>query len=293
MGKPVPFTVGNAFTDRIDGGNPAAVVHLPSLAELSDETLQVVARNFNQPMTCFFAHDDTSLSEDNTVAVFKIRWFTNQQEVPLCGHATAVTANMIWKQGIVPPSVTTLRFEAPSGAVITARAVEESRVEIVLDLGAVTELTSNDDARLRDVLTRALGADVGVRFAGGGQGQHSIYMVAEVDTEGLGGIKVNTNAFMDSPFLIHVIVARSSDPDVTFEVRMFAPRAGVAEDPACGSAHCVSVPYWVASKGVTGTVVTKHVSARGGETRITVDNETQKIKIAGKVRTVSKGELYV
>ncbi|HXR05521.1 MAG TPA: PhzF family phenazine biosynthesis protein [Verrucomicrobiae bacterium] len=25
---------------------------------------------------------------------------------------------------------------------------------------------------------------------------------------------------------------------------MFAPRAGVTEDPVCGSAHCTLVPRW-------------------------------------------------
>ncbi len=36
--------------------------------------------------------------------------------------------------------------------------------------------------------------------------------------------------------MVHVVVAPSSTPNVTFESRMFAPRAGVPEDPVCGSA---------------------------------------------------------
>jgi hypothetical protein len=35
-----PFSIGNAFTDRLEGGNLAVIVHLPSLMALPDATLQ-------------------------------------------------------------------------------------------------------------------------------------------------------------------------------------------------------------------------------------------------------------
>jgi len=91
-----PFSIENAFTDRMEGGNPAAIVHLPLLTALPDATLQTIARNFNQPMSVFITplpHCETvapSVSGTITtkMARFGIRWFTTELEVSLCGHGT-------------------------------------------------------------------------------------------------------------------------------------------------------------------------------------------------------------
>lgn len=88
-------------------------------------------------------------------------------------------------------------------------------------------------------------------------------------------------------------MAPSSVPGVAFESRMFAPRAGVPEDPVCGTAHTLSTPYWIATKELSGVVNAKQVSARGGDLKIQFDVAEQRIKLAGQVKTVSKGELFV
>jgi predicted PhzF superfamily epimerase YddE/YHI9 len=95
--------------------------------------------------------------------------------------------------------------------------------------------------------------------------------------------------------MVHVVVAGSSIPGVTFESRMFAPRAGVAEDAVCGSAHTLSTPYWMAAKNIpeSEVILAKQVSARGGDLRIVLDGREGRIKLAGRVRTVSRGELYI
>jgi predicted PhzF superfamily epimerase YddE/YHI9 len=95
--------------------------------------------------------------------------------------------------------------------------------------------------------------------------------------------------------MVHVVVAGSSIAGVTFESRMFAPRAGVAEDPVCGSAHTLSTPYWMAANNIpeSKVICAKQVSARGGDLRILLDGKEGRIKLAGRVRTVSRGELYI
>ena len=92
---------------------------------------------------------------------------------------------------------------------------------------------------------------------------------------------------------MHVIVAPSSIPGITFESRMFAPRAGVPEDPVCGTAHALATPYWMATRELSGVVNAKQVSARGGDLKIQFDVVEQRIKLAGQVKTVSQGVLFV
>lgn len=95
--------------------------------------------------------------------------------------------------------------------------------------------------------------------------------------------------------MVHVVVARSSIPGVTFESRMFAPLAGVSEDPVCGTAHTLSTPYWMVANNIpeSEVIVANQVSARGGELRILLDAREGRIKLAGQVRRVSRGELYI
>jgi diaminopimelate epimerase len=40
-------------------------------------------------------------------------------------------------------------------------------------------------------------------------------------------------------------------------------------------------------------ICAKQVSARGGDLRILLDGKEGRIKLAGRVRTVSRGELYI
>ena len=60
----------------------------------------------------------------------------------------------------------------------------------------------------------------------------------------------------------------------------------------CGSAHTLSTPYWMATRGLSGVVNARQVSSRGGDLRIQFDAGEQRIKLAGKVRTVSEGVLF-
>ena len=65
------------------------------------------------------------------------------------------------------------------------------------------------------------------------------------------------------------------------------------EDPVCGTAHALSTPYWMAANDISGVVFAKQVSAREGDLKIDFDAGERRIKLTGRVRTVSKGEVYI
>ena len=205
-----PFSIENAFTDRMEGGNPAAIVHLPSLTALPYATLQTIARNFNQPMTVFI----TPLADCETVAPsasgtmmttarFGIRWFTPELEVPLCGHGTLAAAAAVFRStdGVGGEELTEIRFEATSGKFLVARKVEEDHIEIELDSETSEELTVEEDIALRGTLAKALGKNVTVRYTGAGHLKK--YALIEVDTLELKNIKVNTDAFVSTHMMLY------------------------------------------------------------------------------------------
>ena len=82
----------DAFTDRVFGGNPAAVVHLSEWP--MDATLQAIAAENNLSETAFLVGRipaDAPAPPSNSPA-HHLRWFTPTVEIELCGHATLASA---------------------------------------------------------------------------------------------------------------------------------------------------------------------------------------------------------
>lgn len=76
----------DAFTDKVFGGNPAAVCPLD--AWISDDLLQKIAMENNLAETAFYVKKGDE---------YHIRWFTPTVEVDLCGHATLASAFVLFQ----------------------------------------------------------------------------------------------------------------------------------------------------------------------------------------------------
>ncbi len=74
------FWTVDVFTDREFGGNPLAVI--PYANGLTDEQMQLIAREFNLSETSFV------LPPENPEHTFQLRIFTPQRELPFAGHPT-------------------------------------------------------------------------------------------------------------------------------------------------------------------------------------------------------------
>nr|WP_239032228.1 PhzF family phenazine biosynthesis protein [Pseudoalteromonas sp. MMG022] len=79
----------NVFCAEPYQGNPASVVLCPS--PLSEQTMQLLAREFNTPETMFISVSDKQVS---------LRYFTPLKEVNSCGHGTLAAASVAFKCGL-------------------------------------------------------------------------------------------------------------------------------------------------------------------------------------------------
>ena len=68
----------DAFTDQVFAGNQAAICILDEW--LPDEMMLNIARENNFSETAFTVKEDTD--------TYRLRWFTPEAEIDLCGHAT-------------------------------------------------------------------------------------------------------------------------------------------------------------------------------------------------------------
>src|SRR3569832_2070718 len=92
----------DAFTSKLFGGNPAAVIPLEKW--IDDELMQQIAMDNNLAETAFFVPKGDD---------YDIRWFTPAVEINLCGHATLASAHVLYKVlGCTKPVIT---FHSKSG----------------------------------------------------------------------------------------------------------------------------------------------------------------------------------
>lgn len=95
------FTL-NAFAKTANGGNPAGVVL--NSDNLSDEQKLLIAKKVGFSETAFVQKTDK--------ANFKVKFFTPNAEVDLCGHATIATFYLLASQQVIPPGKYTQETKA-------------------------------------------------------------------------------------------------------------------------------------------------------------------------------------
>ena len=256
----------DAFADRPFTGNPAAVMPLDSW--LGDDVLQAIAAENNLAETAFYVPAEGD-------ADYELRWFTPEVEVALCGHATLASGHVVLTDD---PARRSVRFRTRQRGVLEVR---RSAGGYELDLPALAPSPS-DDTRSAD----ALGVKpVATLFHDGG------YFVTVLESEAeLRALKPDFRAVgaavPGDPS--HIFTAPGNNTD--FVSRMFAPNAGIDEDPVTGSAHAVLTPYWADRLGKT-ELTAFQASKRGGH--LTCRLAGDRVVLGGKCITVIEGEFIL
>lgn len=261
--SPLRYFIVDAFTDRPFSGNPAAVVPLGHWRD--DAWLQSVAMEMNLSETAFFVPNGDG---------FDLRWFTPKIEVDLCGHATLATAKIIFDLQLVE-NWREINFASRSGKLV-ARFRNE---QIELDFPIEPEHPADAPPGLVEAL--------GVKPLYVGKNRFD-YLV-EVESEAVvRRILPDFKLLAMVPCRGIIVTARSADPNFDFVSRLFAPAAGVDEDPVTGSAHCCLAEFWGRRLGKT-RLVARQASSRGGV--IHVEGAGDRVLLGGQAVVVAKGEL--
>jgi PhzF family phenazine biosynthesis protein len=258
---PQPIIQVDAFADRPFAGNPAAVCVLEAPRE--ERWMQQVAAEMNLSETAFLHPLDDG---------WRLRWFTPQVEVELCGHATLAAAHVLWEEGRLAAGAEA-RFHTASGLL---RAMREG-AWIRMDFPAAPA----DAAPVPPGLAEALGAEpVWV-------GRSRWDLLVEVESEAvLRALRPDFARLREVEARGVVCTARGTEHD--FVSRFFAPRVGIDEDPVTGSAHCVLAPHWAGRLG-RDRLVGFQASRRGGVVRVCAAGA--RVLLEGQAVTVLRGEL--
>lgn len=257
----LPLYQVDAFTSRMFGGNPAAVVLLDDW--LPDSALAAIAAENNLAETAFVvARGD----------VMPLRWFTPTVEVDLCGHATLAAAHVLFRYSL--PSAKRLTFSTRSGNLVVTREGELLSMDFPSRPGKPVEVT--------DTLVSALG--VRPREA-----HLARDLLAIFDSESQ--VRDFRPDFQRIASLdVFAIIVSAPGNAVDYVYRFFAPRQGIPEDPATGSANCTLVPFWTARLGKS-ELIAEQLSTRGGDLRCTLRGD--RVLIAGHAVEYLRGEISV
>jgi PhzF family phenazine biosynthesis protein len=87
-----------------------------------------------------------------------------------------------------------------------------------------------------------------------------------------------------------IVTAAGDRPGVDCVSRVFAPNAGIPEDPVTGSAHCALAVFWGERTG-KAVLVGEQASARGGIVRMRRSGD--RVVLSGQAVTVAHTALLV
>jgi PhzF family phenazine biosynthesis protein len=261
-------------------GNPVAVI--VDAAELDDETMQRVARWTNLSETTFVLPPTTPEAD------YRLRIFTPGGELSFGGHPTLGSAHAWLEAGRRPRTRDRVVQECGAGL------VEIRRDENILSFAAPPTRQSGDLEE--DYLNQVVAAFeirrdqvLSHQWVDNGPGWAVVRLATAQDV-----LDLNPDLSKIPTAMIGAMGAYPDGSKVAFEMRAFAPGAGIAEDPVTGSLNA-SVGQWLFRTGAAPRSYKVSQGARlgrAGEITITAD-ENQTVWVGGATTTIFRGTALI
>lgn len=258
----LPIYQVDAFTSRLFGGNPAAIV--PLTQWLPDDLMQKIAAENNLAETAFIVAKGDR---------YELRWFTPTLEIDLCGHATLASAYVVFRH--LHPDWQEVAFDTVKAGELKVKRLADGLLS--MDFPARPPEPGAVDSRLKAAV--------------GGHPEQVMasrdYLVIYGSEDEVRALKPNMAELAKiDRFVIVTAPGKACD----FVSRFFAPRAGIDEDPVTGSAHSTLIPYWAERLGKT-KLHAFQISPRVGELRC--EHLGSRVIMAGHAVEYLRGTIFV
>ena len=205
---------------------------------------------------------------------FPLKFFTQAGPHPGAGHATLAAAHVVLHGGFdTVEKRAGCVFRQANGETRPAR-VEASRIAV--DFPAMPGESVDRMAELAAALSASPRAALVAPFG---------YVAVFDDAAMVAGLRpdqAQITAFDRNAVIATAPGSGASD----IVIRVFAPKVGLPEDPVCGTAHRIIVPYWAALLGKK-TIHSRQLSARGGD--LWCEDKCGQVAIAGETCLVLDG----
>ncbi|MDZ7261155.1 MAG: PhzF family phenazine biosynthesis protein [candidate division KSB1 bacterium] len=288
----------DAFTTTPFQGNPAGVVI--EADGLTETQMQLIAREMNVSETAFI------LSPSNKAADLRIRWFTPQTEVPLCGHATIASFHALTEEGklgLNKEGVHTFRVETSSG-ILPVTVIREKNALPLIQFGLPVPRLQGialDELELASILGISQ-EDIEHSLPYNQARRYLLFPIKHLTT--LLQLQVDFKRLVQwskaqGLDCVAVFTLETREPSSKVHLRFFTPALGIDEDPVTGSVQSPMAAYLFEQGIITTTNgFTSYIAEQGdaigrpGRVRVTLEEKSGQItsiQIAGNAITVLDG----
>lgn len=294
----------DAFTDEPFGGNPAAVVL--NAEDLDKGQMQKIAREMALSETAFVINSKVSDYD------YEVRFFTPNQEVELCGHATIATFSILAQKGIIKPTDNKIivKQKTLAGILPVELYFNENNISKIMMIQSKPKycFTVNDTGEIASI------------------------MGISKDDVGLDGFKAEVMAYSTGlPDILlpvkSVDILKKISPDLSklekyskdynvvgvhaftikdyekplISCRNFAPAYGINEESATGTSNGALSAYLI-KNGIIGIDKVVNITCEQGHfmnrpsqifVEVIKDKEDIIVKVGGKAVLVMEGEIYL
>lgn len=281
----------DAFTEVPFGGNTAGVVLLEPGAGFPDEEwMRLLAAELRYSETAFVRRDGA--------AEFTVRYFTPAGEIDLCGHATIASFGVLFREGFVPAGTRCLNHTRAGDLEVVAGE------QVMMQMASPQRVGGFEDPVLLGDLLTAMG---------GLQPEQLGPWPAETFSTGLPDIILplrdvaTLQALQPDMPLLHALSDRldvvgvhaftiGPDDAYTAHVRNFAPRYGIPEESATGTANAALTGYLyyhrVIGDGARCFFLQGEAMGRPSliQTTLQLENGIPDIRVGGPCAIVVKGD---
>jgi PhzF family phenazine biosynthesis protein len=255
----------DAFTGSVFSGNPAGVCITER--EPQEKWMQNIAMEMNLSETAFVYPGRNNER--------RIRFFTPESEVPLCGHATLAASHIMFETGLAGKGEKIVFLSACGELYVSGQdgwitmnfpADKLKRIEVTREFSTVSGFTPSELYETGKFWTLAV----------------------LKDEEEVRNVIPDYASLKNSRFGDLIVTALSADHRFDYCTRCFAPAVGINEDPVTGSAQCALAPFWAERLG-KGDLICRQVSKREGILKVSLKGD--RVDISGQVVTVLTAEL--
>ncbi|HEO5576138.1 TPA: PhzF family phenazine biosynthesis protein [Streptococcus agalactiae] len=262
----LPYYVVNAFTNKAFSGNPAGVVVLNE--PIKEDLMQKIAKENKLSETTFI------LKEKD---LYKIRWFTPEKEVDLCGHATLASTYVISRY--LEDDLSHITFSSKSGLLeVTISGEDITLFFTMVDVKQVPITAMMRESIEPTILEAYRTAD-----------EEHLVLYLE-NQESIENFKIDLEKISQLAPHGVTLTAQSSEKNIDYVLRYFAPNYGINEDPVTGSAQTRLAPIWTKKLGKE-QLVSKQLSERQG--LMMIELEENLVKISGQANLYLKGNIDI
>ena len=280
----------NGFTDVIDGGNPAGVVF--DSPDLTDKQMAYISKKL--------AVSETAFVFPSKKADYKVRFFTPEIEVDLCGHGTIATFFTMALEKIITKT-STLTQETKAGILPVEILFSGNDVDRVMMTQAkpILKYVSLDISKLADSLNispEEIDGSLPSQIVSTGVFTLPICIKSFDVLKNINpnfdkikklGKEINAGSF-------HLFTFETLEPRSVYHARNFAPLYAINEDPTTGTANGAVCSYLLKNKIIQEkNLICEQGDVIGRPGRVYVDINEDTVKVGGRAKLTEEKEILL